>query len=389
MNKIKLFIIITLLVLSSGCYNYRELNQLAIISAVGIDKKNDEWNITIQVVNTIKEGTDTGASTSPKFTIYEETGKTLQEALRKMILISSKRIYAEHLSVVVFGEDVAKEGIEDALDFFYRDSEFRKRFQMIVAKKSTANNLLKIVTPVENLNAKNIIDTIKTNEEYLGIAKKTTFEDLMKIYLNKKEEFALPSVEITGDVKKGEEKTNLETTDVQNNIIISDTAIFKGTKLVGYLTELESIALSFVKNKIDKTILTYKCNDENYMSIEIINTKADLKIKDALNYEINIDASARVNEINCNFNLEKESKIKNLEKKGEDYLDDLIHTTLNKITTYNSDILGLRNLLYKKENKIYETIKDDWYEKYYSRVNFKVNSKIKITELGNSLKAVK
>ena len=140
---------------------------------------------------------------------------------------------------------------------------------------------------------------------------------------------------------------------------------------------------------MNSKITFYKCNDENYMSIEIINTKADLKIKDALNYEINIDASARVNEINCNFNLEKESKIKNLEKKGEDYLDDLIHTTLNKITTYNSDILGLRNLLYKKENKIYETIKDDWYEKYYSRVNFKVNSKIKITELGNSLKAVK
>ena len=180
MNKLKyILIILCVCFFTGGCYNYRELNQLAIISAIGIDKKEDKLLLTIQVINTTKEGTTSSSTPDPKFTIYEEEGETIQEALRKMILISSKRIYAEHLAVIVIGEEVAKESLNDTLDFFFRDSELRKRFQIILAKENTANNILKIVTPMENLNAKNMIDTIITNEEYLGVASETTFEDLI------------------------------------------------------------------------------------------------------------------------------------------------------------------------------------------------------------------
>ena len=37
----KIFIMILLLILSSGCFNYKEINNLAIIPTIGIEKKDN------------------------------------------------------------------------------------------------------------------------------------------------------------------------------------------------------------------------------------------------------------------------------------------------------------------------------------------------------------
>ena len=50
-------IIISLIILFSltGCYNYRELNDLAIVSGISIAKVDDKYELTVEVVNTKKE----------------------------------------------------------------------------------------------------------------------------------------------------------------------------------------------------------------------------------------------------------------------------------------------------------------------------------------------
>ena len=46
----KIILIITLFFLT-GCYDYKEINDLAIISAIGVDYQNDEYIITLEVLN--------------------------------------------------------------------------------------------------------------------------------------------------------------------------------------------------------------------------------------------------------------------------------------------------------------------------------------------------
>ena len=50
-NKIKLIFILMIIILSTGCWNYRELNKMAIVSGIGIDKKDDYFLISIQALN--------------------------------------------------------------------------------------------------------------------------------------------------------------------------------------------------------------------------------------------------------------------------------------------------------------------------------------------------
>ena len=97
----KILLIISLLLLS-GCYNYRELNDLAIVSAIAIDynNSNNNFEVSIQVVNPKKQQ-DTSSANEPDFIIYKAEEKTLQQAFRNIVDTSPNRIYGSHLEILI------------------------------------------------------------------------------------------------------------------------------------------------------------------------------------------------------------------------------------------------------------------------------------------------
>ena len=76
-NKILLLMVALLLV--TGCGNYREINDLAIITCIAIDKVDDEYELSFLIANSPKSQTSSkeGEATT---TIYSGKGKTLNEA---------------------------------------------------------------------------------------------------------------------------------------------------------------------------------------------------------------------------------------------------------------------------------------------------------------------
>ena len=51
MKKIRILILILLLLPLTGCWNYRELEDLAIVSALGIDISDNDFDISVEAVN--------------------------------------------------------------------------------------------------------------------------------------------------------------------------------------------------------------------------------------------------------------------------------------------------------------------------------------------------
>jgi spore germination protein KC len=77
--------LLILLVLSSltGCWNRRELNELAIAVAIGIDKSNGEYKVSTQIVNPgeMSSKQSSGGGSAPIVT-HHTSGKTVIEALQ-------------------------------------------------------------------------------------------------------------------------------------------------------------------------------------------------------------------------------------------------------------------------------------------------------------------
>lgn len=391
MKKIKLLMLLLPIFLFTGCFNYRELNEIAIASAIGLDKTGDGYVVTIQVMNT-KKASETGTSNEQlKFITFTTSGVTLQDAIRKSILDSSRRIYPNHVQTLIIGEDLAKNGISDVLDMFFRGVEFRKQTPVLIAKNSTAEEVLNVVTPLESLNSKNIRDGLSVDSKYLGIGDNISFEDLVGTFLDSNKEIILPSVSINGTKSDGEKIENIETADPSVRLIESSLAVFKGDHLIGFLDNKQSIDLNFVLNKINNTILTYECGDNKYLSSEIMSNKTSVEfLESPLKAHIKINGILSINEITCDMDLEDPVVIDEIEADLEEELKNDVYNTIKYIIEeYNSDVFGFRDFLYKNKTKYYKEIKDDWYDSIFPNMDIDVDVNFNLTGKGNALKVIR
>jgi len=391
MKKFKL-LILPIIFFLTGCYNYREINDLAITSAIGIDKINDEFIMTFQVINTQKASGTDNATLNPNIIIYEGRGKTIQEASRKIILESPKRAYANHISLLIISEEIAKEGINDILDLLLRDPESRKQFLVLISKNAKSKDILEILTPLETINSQNIVDSITSDSTYLGITQNITFENLLDMYLNENKEIILPSIEIKGNNNEGENKENIESSTPKTRLILSTFAIFKKDKLIGYTTEEESISINIINNKIKNTLITTQCeNDKDkYMTIELINSKTTTAAsKDKLEINISVKANGTISEINCNIDLEKSSNVKKIETIFEKHLQNQIKNSISNFQNkYQTDIFNFKDLFYKTNPKFYYKIKDNYNNTHFKDIKINTKIDIELKEKGNVTKVI-
>ena len=147
--KIKLLIPILFLFILTGCWNYRELNDLAIATGIAIDKSEDGFEVSVLISNARKAQVSTKEGES-QTSVYSENGKTITEALRNINLKFPKEIYIGHLSVIVINEEIAKEGLYPILDYFLREPESSKRFYSIIARDCKAKEVISVLSPLES-----------------------------------------------------------------------------------------------------------------------------------------------------------------------------------------------------------------------------------------------
>ena len=379
----KIFVIVLtlfILLLSSGCYNYKEINEMAIVSSIGIDKddKNDKYIVSAQIMNS-KESED---SEDSQIIVYTKEGDTIHEALRNVTLESPRKLYGNHLSKIVLSEEVAKEGIDNVLDTFNRLSEVRNEFIITVVKDNKASDVLKVLTSTETIPAEYVKLSLKIADETSGLTYTTKLDEFISLYLKKGIDPVVPVLKIDKKSKKGTTIDNITTTDPMSKIVIENLAVTNKGKLETYLKSEEVIGYNFLRNQIQKMIIPVKCDDKNnYASIAVLKnkTKNNTSKKDnkyIINFDINSEAI--ITEYNCESNLKNEKVIEKLEKDTEKKINRYIKKSLDKQKETKGKFLGLERLIYLD----YPKYKN---EDYSVKYNVKVNL-VRKGEIRNSIK---
>lgn len=371
-----------IIIFITGC-SYRELNDIAVVTAINVDKDKDGYKTIVQVINPTKEQ-DSTSSNEPDFITYTSTGKSLQESFRKVMLESPRKIYGSQMQLLIIGEDLAREGIDDILDFFFRDPEIRFNFNVVIEKKNSDNKAIKTLTVLDNLSSSNIMDSIKNASNYIGNSIDVTFEDLMNMYLYDNLEIVLPSIYVVSNNNYNND-SNLSNTSDYSKVMVGNLSIFKDSKLQGYLTYNESIGYNFITNNIKDTLISYECDNGRYLVSEIIDNNSDIET-DVIGRKIivTIHGNASINENNCDYNLKESREIDTINKRVNEEIEKLVTYSANNIRNkYNSDIFGFRDLFYKEDYKEYNDIKSVWYEDVFKDIEVEVKSDIKLVEKGN------
>lgn len=383
MKRIKFLIL--LLPLLSGCYNYRELNDLGITTAVSIDYKDNSFYVIAEVINPIKQQDASSSNNSP-FVNYNSSSSSLQDAFRKVVLESPRQLYAAQLEIIVLSEEVVNNHLEEVLEYFARDPEARTEIKIIVAKTEDSTKAITLQTLLTSLSSSNIINSLDLQSKVLGMAYPVTLNELLNMYIDPYLEVVLPSMTLYGNYEIGDEKENITTSSPKAIVKIDGSTITKDNKILGYLDLEESKILNLINGKLKETIIKMNYYD-GYIIFEPnrIKVSRELDIKNNI-IKINISGYSKTKEIQSNINVKDPKEVKKLNKALNMELEKKITDTFNSIREkYGTDVFGFQELYYRTNYKYFKENCTNWYEDIYPKIKLEVKANVRLYEKGSTL----
>lgn len=330
----KFFIIIVIMLFVTGCYDYRELNDMSVVDGIAIDYKDDKYEVKLEVVSSEK-GKD---GNEIKTKVISSKDKVLANAFYKATKKSFGDIYLGHVSLLVVSENVAKRGLNDVIDYVLRDIRISNDYSILVTDNI---DLFKIDTKNESISQK----VNKIANVSLGMNNNVTVDMVGSMLVNKRIDLVIPYLEID------EDKT-----------IISKIVYFKEDKMDGIIDDkiynffmLDNLDINF--NKGNNVVNVY----DKDIKYEVKNDKVN----------INIDCYGTI------MNIDKKYDLSKMETYGkiENMIEDVIKKDINKFMEDYKDLIGINDLYYKKYNKVKDI------NNYGIKVNLKVNKNGAIYEV--------
>lgn len=343
----KKLILIFIILLLTGCMNYNELNNLAIITTIGIDKDNDNYNVSFLV------STDTESNI-----VIKGNGKNISLSFDDAIKKLSKNAYFGHLKLILIDSKIAKEGITDVIDFLIRNYETIKKIRLVLVEDAKTSDILNIPIKLDNFSSNNILNILSSSNKRLSNSHDVLLSDFVYKIINYGYDNVLPVITINnGDIE------------------VKNIGIFTNDKLVGYLDEYLSVIFNILTNNAN----SFNINLDGIM-IKIDSSKSSIKLKDST-YHFDVDIKGFIIESNKKLEYTNED-MSNINKLLKEKIKYSVDNLINYSILSNSDILGLGNLLYRKDFYLYK--KD-----YLKSINYEINISSSIQNQGALEKSLK
>lgn len=381
----KVVILVFILICQTSCWSRHELSELAIVSGMAIDKLDDEYLLTVQVVN---PGEIAGKSLSSRLSVtaYNATGRSIFEAIRKISKESPKRLYFAHLRMVVISEEQAKEGISKILDLMSRDHEFRTDFYTVISKDVKAADTLKILTSLEKNPANKVFTSLEISHSFwaptLGVKLDNLISELTRIGNNP----VLTGIVINGDKEIGNTLENVEKIDLAASIVIDHFAVFKGEKLVGWLNEDESKGHNYITDNVESTVAVVDWEDGNItFELRDSKTKVEAVVKqNKPQINVSVNSEVQVGEVQAKIDLLNEDTIKQLEEELNRTKEEKMREAINKAKELKTDIFGFGEVIHRKDPELWKKLKENWNEDGFVNLTVNLKSKTHIRRLGST-----
>ncbi|MRN56197.1 Ger(x)C family spore germination protein [Paenibacillus monticola] len=392
-KKVGSILLLISLTLLSGCWSRKELNELAIVMALGIDSVPEGYEVSAQVMNSSEAGGPSGGSSGslPVIT-YKAVGKTLPDALQRMLSTTPRILYLSHIRVLVFGEEVAREGVSDVLDFINRNHQLRTDFFLLVAKNSKASEILEVITPFEHIPANSLYSSILVAHKNWAATGKVTLQQFIIELERGGSNPVMSGVQLKDDVSEGGSIKNLQTITPKSLIQHAGIAVFQKDRLVGWLGEASSKSLNYVLNEVNSTTGNVTCEGG---TVAFLITKADSSIDIKLNPEnepeftLNLKTEANLTAIQSTIDLSKTSSIENIRSRIEKKFIVNIKRDIKEVQEkYGSDIFGFGEALHRQYPDIWRSYRKRWEDRFRT-VKISVRTSVTIRRIGSVIQPQK
>ncbi|MGC7871165.1 Ger(x)C family spore germination protein [Desulfosporosinus sp. SYSU MS00001] len=363
-----------LLLLLPGCWNRRELNTMAIVEAIGVDRTEDgQIDVSLQILkpSAIKSSTSEKASGSKSIWVVTSKGETVFDAIRNASLQTDRKAYFSHNTVYVFSEELARNGISAELDLFSRDSEFRKTTYVFITRKK-AEDIIRSDYEQEKIPAQAIEKLAKVT--YAASKEpKVQLIDLLKNFASKTNDSIVPGIDIIQTDNKNPNEESLK---------LDGTAILKRDRMVGWFNAQETRGVLWVLGKVKSGIIdiTTPGDESKKSGIEIIRANSNVVpelVDGNLKMTINVHMDGNLGEEMGSSDLVKPESFDELEKRLDTVIEEEINSAISKAQDWNVDIFQFGPDVHRKYPQEWPELEKNWPEEFRKiQVNIVVDAKL-------------
>lgn len=355
----KLIFLLFIPLLLGGCFDYNELNDLAIVSGVGIDYEDNMYQVTFEIISTKKEGESSGATSTYNVTA---TGNTITEAFANNGNNMDKVPYYDHIEIVVISEEIAKVHLQEVSEYLIRSSKFRNEFYMAIASGNSAKDLISTTSKEKPVASTFLVDLLEHNNSSISSSYYTPFTETLNSILTKGEDAIMSTFKIENE-----------------EIVLNGMGIFHDFELKEIL-DLNDASIINLLNNFNPNTIFFEKTCENGKTIVISIYESNVKIEPNENdVKISATLNARINEDNCGYNLREVDTYQTLEKEFTKIIEQEMNDVIEKLKETESNVLNIGKSYYNKyRDKNYFLWTN---QKFQYDINLKINKKGLIFEV--------
>lgn len=350
------FIITVLLALSiglTGCAEQKLLERVGLVTLIGYDQGKEEEVGTTAIVRQV--GTDLESAVA----IITTENETIEGTSLKINNRTAEKLMSGQLRGVLFGKELAKEGIGHYLDTMLKNPSISEGIYIAVVE-GEAKQLLEYKYPNINEIGEHIYKLLKQNIENEQMVS-STLHEVSFDYYSMGRDIATPII------RRDEEL-----------VTISGVAFFHEGKLLGELPVEDSFYVKLgqenfragkneiiIKGDDLPSSLLKNASDEISVVFDPIKTRKSVKLVDRTSPEFNfhIAMQARILEMKQDINVEDTKKAALLEKAIGNKMESEISRVIAYFQEIGSDTFGFGEY-YRSSVRHSKLTEEKWYEMY-------------------------
>ncbi len=397
-------ILIALIVLFfTNDFGLVDIHKTSIIVAVGIDKEEDEVQVTAQLA--IPQPSQSGDNV--QYVEVQGSGITMADALNE---INAKTGFYPKLlfcKLIIIGESCRNEELFKILSCFYRKN-YSELTPLVAMCKGNASDMLSLPAAVSPETSTAMQRALSDELKKSANVSSVNLKDIAYTNYSKSEACFMPYIEanVQGTSENGGNGENVggdsgeqggqsggqsgggqsggqsggqgggdssgqsggqqgSKSSQQMEFTARKTAMFSRGKFVGILDEKQSFALDIMQDKIRLAVVPFDSDGVHY-TLGLKDTKADVKLKVnsgvpyltlkfAAKAQIQGEATVLDPDDTASDDVVSKEVLKSAEEELRQRMEQLIRICREK----DCDLLGAKELLYKFEHKYFEAFNKD------------------------------
>lgn len=380
MKKISLLLIIIMMLTFSGCWDSIETEKLAVVSLLGVDVTDDgNFKVTLQELSSKNQsmGMQPSGTSKTSFYIYSEEGSTISEAIQKISSSQHKDIYFGHTKIIILSEELARsKGFEPVIDFYRRTSEMRLKTYLLVAKEGQFEKIMSTDAGL-NTDTGTMLEETISNDRNVSYITASELKDVVEMF------WKPGSEPFTSGI-------NILSKNSNNKINIKDTAVFKGSKMIGWLDDKESIGLSLSQGNVKGGIMSIPYEGSK-VSLRIIRNSSEIHpivSSDKIQINMIVNVTSYISESHGKTDFLDTNVVEKVQEAQKQEIKNEITSAINHSKSLNSDIFEFGSYINIYYPKFWKQIKDNW-DSYYPNLQINIDVRTSIRNIGANYKTLR